>query len=470
MSIVDILDAIGDSAVDNPSDGRVVYFNPRTLVTAVYDGEHSAADVDDSDKTEAFNLLPGQIEISTRSIWQPDGTIAHTSRAPAWVVMPFGLRPDMDEDQKGTNRVERTSNQNYGFYAMPRVGDMVFVIGYKYGQNTSSRTFYYVFGVMGSTGASHPPPVDNEDMQIVHRSGASIRLNDTYAGGGTITTTGGQTGVSDIKGVTGNLTMVGNRTMLLAGKKYLPHGLLSKYGDPRSHFSQLKIQTYSTAVTDAAYTSLFANTEDDTYYDPITESTIGSGNKFLSPPSTDDSIIPLTDNTLLLSQHGGGAFRIDDHNTDADYSRMTLTSASLSIMVGQEYQELGRAGKSTNLTVDGIGEGEWGDVGTGLDTIEIQHKAGTRITVDENGQVYIYTADPNAKVIIDTKEDSATIDIGMANKPAVKEGDETYTGSATGQDLGMGSTNTIGNLGIPVPHLHGGHTHDAKATQEKVYI
>ncbi|RLG44709.1 MAG: hypothetical protein DRN81_03865 [Thermoproteota archaeon] len=472
MSSLDIYDFFMDMNKDGTFSpvSRLVYVNPRALVTAVYDGEHDAVDVEESEKTESFDLLPGQVEISTRSIWNSDGDFSHTYKVPAWVVMPYGMRPDTENNQQSQNRIERTSNQPFGMYSMPRVGDVVFAMGFKFSTSNSALTHYYVLGVMSSTSTTQPPPVDKEDFQIVHRSGASIRFNDTFSGGGTITTTGGSSGLEAMGGLTGNLTMVGNRTMMLAGRKYLPHGLLAKFGDPREPFRSLNIPTYSEAVTDGTYESLFANGTDQTYYDPITEEKMTSGEKFLSPPSTTDNIIPLSDNSLLLAQQGGGVLRIDDHNASDEYSRMTMSAASMSIMVGQEYQELGRAGKSTGLAVDGIGEGSEGAVGTGLDTFEIQHKSGTRITIDDNGAVNIYTEDPNATVIINTKEDSATIEIGEGINEVIRHGDKTYKKNAVGANVGFGSNMTIDSLGNPVPHYHDGHYHVAKSTQSKVLV
>ena len=447
------------------------FFNPQTLVTAVYDGEYEGMDptqTEEQGKSDSTTLLPGQVQIQVRS-----------NRRPAWVVMPYGMRVDMVEDQLGSTAVERTSNQHYGMYSMPRVGDQVFAIGFDWSDPaTGTDRVYFVLGVMGSTQKTRPPPVDKEDFQMVHRSGSSIRLNDTYAGGGGITTTT----VPAMGNLTGNLTMIGNRTMMLAGRKYLTHGQLAKYGDTREPFKSLKIQTYTAnqtgqVVTDDVYTSLFANTLDDneTFYDPFANEFITQSQKFLSPPSTTDSLIPLSDDTLLLAQQGGGVFRIDDHNSDSNYSRMTMGAASMSIMVGEEYQDLGRAGNSSavdDTDASGIGGdgngGDAGDVGTGTGTFEIQHKSGTRITIDDDGVVNIFTRDPNATIHIDTQDD-ARIYIGDGDHPVVRSEDETQSAKATTAIAGPPGTH-LGFLGIPHAHMHNGHTHTELHTQEKTWV
>jgi hypothetical protein len=318
-----------------------------------------------------------------------------------------------------------------------------------------------------------PPLADKEDLQMIHRSGSSIRLNDTYVGGGAISATSEGEGMT--RGLTGNLTLTGNRLMMLSGSKYLPHGLLAKYGDPRERFGTVKIDTFDGSTGGHSYSDVFSNdAEDDenTFFNPFSDTTM-SGKVFLSPPSTSDNIIPLTDNTMLIAQHGGGVFRIDDHNSSTGHSRMTMGAASMSIFVGEEYRQLGLEGKSTNFTspAAGIGEGEagYGPVGTGSNTFEIQHPKGTRVTIDEDGAIYITTQDPNAKIIIDAADESATIDIGTANKAAVKDYDETTNDQAQAALSGPPGTH-LGFLGIPHGHAHRGHTHNIIATQEKVFI
>lgn len=444
---------------------HIEYLHPMSEVIAVYDGgEYTDPDSTDSaeaEKTDSFGLLPGQVKIKVGY-----------SEENAWVVMPYGMRMDM----KGSNREQRTSNQPYGTYMMPRVGDLVFAIGYDFGDSgidEGYRTEYYVLGVMGSTKVTRPPPTDKDDMQMVHRSGASIRLNDTYAGGGAMTTTGDATGVAALKGITGNLTMVGNRTMIFAGKNYLSHGHLAKYGDPRKRFRELKIQTRSTLATDNTYGELFSNNASDSYYDPFDSQMITNVQKFLSPPSTEGDIIPLTDNTLLLAQQGGGVFRIDDHSASASHSRITVASASMSFMVGTAYKELGLSGDSSSVEdASGIGgdgnAGLAGDVGTGTNTYEVHHSSGTRVTIDEDGTINIFTRDPNATIHIDT-EDDARIYIGEGEHPVVRSDDVTAKDTATAAIMGPPDT-TIGCLGFPIPHMHNGHTHIEKHTQEKTYV
>jgi hypothetical protein len=217
---------------------------------------------------------------------------------------------------------------------------------------------------------------------MIHRSGASIRLNDTYVGGGSISSAGTVT-EDHMAGLTGNLSMTGNRAMFLAGRRFLPHGLLAKYGDPRSIFSDAGIETYQNVEGGKQYNEIFSNEQTDTsnYFDPFNDITMGT-KYFLSPPSTSDSIIPLADNTLLLLQHGGGVVRIDDHSAASGYSRLTMGAASMSFMVGQDYRDLGLQGDSTS-------PGDGAGITSGANVFEVQHESGTRIIIDADGNVEI---------------------------------------------------------------------------------
>lgn len=445
--------------------GKLKIVFPRALVKKVYDGPQSdvAGDVK--------KLRPGQILVNTKGEWISRS--AGSRDVPAWVVTPYGMRPHTEEDQQTVNRTNNPFNQFFGFYAMPRVGDTVFLIGMSRGVE-SIATEFFVLGSVYSADVNVPPLADQEDLQLIHRSGASIRLNDTYVGGGSVSATSEGEGVT--KGLTGNLTLVGNRLIVLSGSKYLPHGLLAKYGDPRERFSGekgAKIDTFDGSSGGHSYNDVFGNDAVEcTFFDPFADTTM-SGKTFLSPPSTTDDLIPLTDNTMLIAQHGGGVFRIDDHKASVGYSRVTIGATSMSMFVGEEYRQLGLEGKSTGFEdkAAGIGEGEsgYGPVGTGSNTFELQHKTGTRITIDEDGAIYITTQDPNAKIMIDTADDGATIDMGMANKAAVKDYDETTNDQAQAALSGPPGTH-LGTLGLPHGHAHKGHKHNVVASQEKVYI
>lgn len=443
--------------------GKLKVVFPRALVKKVYDGPQS-----DDVAGDVKKLRPGQILVNTKGEWVSKS--AGSRDVPAWVVIPYGMRPHTEENQRTANRTDNPFNQFFGFYAMPRVGDTVFLIGMARGVEDIA-TEFFVLGSVYSADVNVPPLADQEDFQLIHRSGSSIRLNDTYVGGGSVSATSEGEGMT--KGLTGNLTLVGNRLMVLSGSKYLPHGLLAKYGDPRERFGRAKIDTFDGSAGGHSYSDVFSNdAAESTFFDPFADTTM-SGKVFLSPPSTTDGLIPLTDNTMLIAQHGGGVFRIDDHNDSVGYSRMTIGATSMSMFVGENYRQLGLEGKSTNFEgkAAGIGGGEsgYGPVGTGSNTFELQHKSGTRITIDEDGAIYITTQDPNAKIMIDTAEDGATIDIGLATKAAVKDYDETTNDEAQAALSGPPGTH-LGTLGIPHGHAHKGHTHNVVATQEKVYI
>jgi len=439
---------------------RIVF--PRALVKSVYDGPQVEG------RTNTSGLKPGQVLVNTKGEWISKS--AGSRDVPAWVVMPYGSRPQTTDDQQSPNREQHPLNQFFGFYGMPRIGDTVFLIGMSRGDEKMA-TEFFVLGSVHSADVNVPPLADKEDLQMIHRSGSSIRLNDTYVGGGSISADDEGEGMT--RGLSGNLTLVGNRLMVLSGSKYLPHGLMAKYGDPRERFAQAKIDTFDGSTGGNSYSDVFDNdAEESTFFDPFVDTTI-SGKVFLSPPSTTDSILPLTDNTMLIAQHGGGVIRIDDHNSSTGYSRMTTGAASISMFVGEDYRQLGLEGISTGFDTpaSGLGEGEagYGPVGTGSNTFELQHAKGTRVTIDEDGAIYITTQDPNAKIMIDTAEDSATIDIGMANKAAVKDYDSTTNVKAEAALSGPPGTH-LGTFGIPHGHDHKGHEHNVVASQEKVFL
>jgi hypothetical protein len=341
-----------------------VRFIARGRVVKVYEeSEDSGDDVKD--------LSPGQVTVD----------IIGLSYKNAWVVFSYGMRPDMQESDEGQNKAERAFNQQFGFFAMPRIGDSVLVIGLTEGRGATA-TDFFVIGSVYDAGVNRPPPIDKEDFHMIHRSGASIRLNDTYVGGGSISSAGTVT-EDHMAGLTGNLSMTGNRAMFLAGRRFLPHGLLAKYGDPRSIFSDAGIETYQNVEGGKQYNEIFSNEQTDTsnYFDPFNDITMGT-KYFLSPPSTSDSIIPLADNTLLLLQHGGGVVRIDDHSAASGYSRLTMGAASMSFMVGQDYRDLGLQGDSTS-------PGDGAGITSGANVFEVQHESGTRIIIDADGNVEI---------------------------------------------------------------------------------
>lgn len=426
---------------------------PNGRVVNVYNMEEYEGERDGN------NLYPGQVKISTSGNWLDSSTSEPitTSLVEAWVVQPFGMRIATQDDQRSQNPEERTFNQRYGIVSMPRIGDAVFAMGFK----TDHGTEWFVLGVIPGNITTKPMVSDNNDSKIVNRSGASIHLNDTSFGGGAISTSGSDQGLSHMKGLTGNLTMVGNRTMIFAGMEYLSYGQLAKYGDPRVPYKNMGIDVFSESVGTPKFSSVFSNDAED-YFNPFDDTTISTNQKFMMPPSTDDDIIPLTDNTLLLAQRGGGVIRFDDHSQDTDYSRLTMAAASMSVMIGQEYQDLGRVGNSASPGDDAAGIDE------DIDVFEIQHKTGAKIKIYDNGDIEIFQAkDRNITIKDDTGD--GKIYLGEGQEFVIRHNDDTTTDPAQGALLGPPDS-IWGNLGIPTTHKHKGHYHKAQKTQETTYV
>lgn len=419
---------------------------PRALVKRVYDGSEEDTDGD------VKSLEPGQILINTRGEWEAKAAGSRDVRARV-LMSTYGSRPHTEEDQKSQNIVEHPMNQFFGFVAMPRVGDMVFVFGIA-SDNGPYSTEYWVTGTSLSSSINVPPLADKEDVSIVQRSGASIRLNDTFEGGGAITSSSDEGSGVD-RGLTGNLSMTGNRIMVLGGTKYLPHGLLSKHGDLRNRFSRLRFNTFENEAG-STYGEAFSNDEDSTFFLPFVDSSF-IDKKFLRPPGTTDDIIPLTDNTMLFGHHGGGVVRLDDHNDADGYSRMTLGAAGVSIMVGQDYRPLGLAGDSS-------AKGDGAGVTSDADVFEIHHKSGAKVIIRENGDVEISPAEGRNVTMKDTEGDGK-IYLGEGTDTAVRNNDQT-TKVAAFESPSL----HIGNLGLPHGHNHEGHIHGVEASQDKTYV
>ena len=424
------------------------------LVTAVYQGPKKTDESEEEDDEyliDVNDLFPGQVKVNL------DGSFDKGDDDKlAWVIGPYSHQPMVIEP--GTDNLEAFSmNQSFGSFAMPRVGDKVFVISCTRDDVATIASLFFVFGAPFSTRAHRPPLTDAEDVQTLHRSGASIRLNDTYAGGGSIESDGTETD-GYMKGLTGNVTITGNRTMILSGSKYLPHGLLAKYGDPREDFENAEIDTFTRI---ASYSSLFSNTEESSnYHDPFAADLIGE-NYFLSPPSTDDSIIPLTNNTLLMLQHGGGVMRIDDHDTEDGYSRMTMAAASVTTLVGKDYQQAGLAGDSSAPNEDASGIDEEAD------EYAVYQIAGAKFKVYAIGDVDVWAA-PGRNITIKSADGEGKVYLGEGTDAVFRNGDETTTTPAQTSFCGVPESH-MGTLGLPHTHTHKGHSHEGVERQSKTY-
>jgi hypothetical protein len=421
---------------------------PRALVKRVYDGpsEESPSDIK--------RLRPGQVLVNTKGEWVARS--AGSRDEPAWVVIPYGSRPQTEEDQFSGNRTEHPLNQFFGFYGMPRIGDTVFMIGMARGEEPMA-TEFFVLGTVYTADVNKPPLADSEDLMMVHRSGASLRLNDTYGGGGVVTADEDEEG--PLRGLTGNLTLIGNRLMVLSGSKYLPHGLLAKYGDPRERFSSVAIDIFDGSTGGHLYSEVFDNDPaENTFYDPFVDETM-SGKVFLRPPSADDDIIPLTDNTMLIAHHGGGVFRIDDHNAEEGYSRMTMSAASMTTLIGKDFRPLGLMGDSSapNSDTSGIDEN--------ADEYAVYQIAGARFRINAYGDVDVFAA-PGRDIIINSSDGNGKVYLGEGIKEVIRHDDSTTTNKAY-ESPGL---HISPFFGIPHAHVHEGHAHKSVKSQETTYV
>jgi len=407
------------SMIKGITNTRVITGN--AIVTAVYQGPRKpkAEEGTDDYLVDVHDLLPGQVKVN---LGGRDG-----NDEPAWVLSPYGRHPVTTGDH---NLEQFSMNQSFGYFAMPRVGDKVFVIGTASDDfdSSASSAYLYVFGSVFGMNLHRPPLTDADDVQTLHRSGASIRFNDTYAGGGSIGTDGIESDGS-MKGLTGNVTITGNRTMILSGSKYLPHGLLSKYGDPRKPFVDSKIDALdsindNTPNTVATYVSLFSNVEDhDKFHDPFVEEQLASGSSFLSPPSIDDSIIPLTNNTLLM---------------------------------GKDYQGVGLAGNSTSPN----GHDDASGIDEETDEFAIYQIQGARFKVYAIGDVEVWAA-PGRNITIKSADGEGKVYLGEGTDAVFRNGDETTTDKDSSTHIGM--------FGNPIQHTHHGHSHRGVERQSKTF-
>lgn len=413
----------------------------RGLVKKVYEGED-----------DAEGLLPGQVLVNTKNEWEVVASGSYDIRA--WVVTPYGLRPDTTEDQKSPNKIGRPFNQHFGFYGMPRIGDSVLIIGLSVGEG-SIPTDFFVLGSIFSSVVNRPPLTDKEDLQMVHRSGASIRLNDTFEGGGAITDASAP---EHMGGLTGNLSMVGNRVMMMAGEQYLMHGLVAKYGDPDEDETKMDLNDSTEGYT---YDDVFSTDTDQSMFSPFSDTLLGT-KKFLRPPLTTDSIIPLTDNTLLLAQHGGGVIRLDDHSASSGFTRLTASAASMSFMVGEDYKKVGLGGDSTATD-----NGEAISSESGV--MEFNHESGTYVKINPDGSMEIRLAAGKDLTINDPDGGSQSVKLGEAAQPVVRNNDDTTTVKAEPALMGPPGM-MFGNLGVPMPHQHKGHSHKTVNSQDETYV
>lgn len=342
-------------------------------------------------------------------------------------VYSYGFKPTTDEAQTSTKRRADPMNQQYGLVAPPRRGDVVLVM--QIGDEN-----WLVLGAIPARGGNERPPHHECDLSFIHRSGSSIRFNDHYPSS--------MTGLpaDDYDGITGHMTLVGNRVMWLSGSKWLSHGLLA---DHEAHSINIELNEEQEGETKTihTYASTFDNSEEpssssDPYYVPWTDD-LGSS-KFLKPPE-------ITDGFALIHE-GGGLFRI---STGGDnHSHMKVGARGVTIYAGQKYWNAGLMDETTHDSpaLDSTVED---------DVIKILHHSGAYIKIDANGKISIVTADGQDYVITATGAEGEVV-LGSKGKQAIGHGDSTTTHTVL----------TI--FGAPSPDSP--HSHTVSKSQDEVWI
>ena len=312
-------------------------------------------------------------------------------------VYSYGFKPTTEEAQSSTKRRSNPMNQQYGLVAPPRRGDVVLAM--QIGDEN-----WLVLGAIPARGGNEQPAHHECDLSFIHRSGASIRFNDHYPSSMTDLPT------DDYDGITGHVTLVGNRVMWLSGSKWLSHGLLA---DHEAHSINIELneeQEEGKEKVIHTYADVFDNSEEpssseDPYYAPWADD-LGD-DKFLKPPEIIEG--------FAIIHEGGGLFRF---STGGDnHSHMKVGARGVTIYAGQKYWNAGLMDESTHDSpaLDSTVED---------DVIKILHHSGAYIKIDANGKISIVTANGQNYEIIGTG--GGTVLLGeSADRQVIGHGDPT---------------------------------------------
>lgn len=292
----------------------------------------------------------------------------------ACLLQSFGFKPITEEAQASTSKIAHPMNQQYGFIAPPKRGDRVLVM--RQGRS------WIVMGSLPATGGNEPPISHIDDLSFIHRSGSSLRFNDQYPG-----VTGGD---KEFDGITGSTTLVAQRTMVLAGGRFLPFGLLAEHASQ----TDVKIDINDGKEDGYSYSALFDNSEPTpgTYYDPWAD-TIGS-KKFLSPPDS----VPA--NTLFFLHQGAGLLKMAPLTGATDYTGTKLTAGGFTISVGKKYWAAGLQDKDDCSAEDVATATKDTDPVDGV--IRIQNEVGAYVEWTAAGGITIATADGQTFTVTST--------------------------------------------------------------------
>ena len=313
----------------------------------------------------------------------------------AYMGLWGAFKPTTEGAQSTTDRISHPMNQQYGFISPPRIGDRVLVAHF-------GGDKWVVLAIFPAQGGNEQPPHDDVDLSIIHRSGSSVRMNDRYPSS--------QTGlpVGDFDGISGHLSLVGNRVMFLSGNMFLPHGLLSDF-----EARNVNIDLNDDDVDGHSYASVFDNASEpnatsNPYYEPW-DGSLGA-KKFLQPPVVDEGYV--------LVHDGGGMIRIQKGTEN--HSNMRLGARGVTIFVGQKYWNAGLKDETSHDSPAPVSTIE-------DDVFKIVHHSGAYIKIDANGKINIVTADGQDYEIAGTGAGSVLLGSGATNNVIAENVDTDTT-------------------------------------------
>ena len=388
-------------------------FYPDAKITKVYD---KTTMLDE----EAGITGHGWVQVNLLGYVKESNHPAITSETTdALLLAPYSFQPSTEEHNSSANKLTSPMNQQYGVIVPPRRGDRALVV---YAGE------YFVIGVFPAPGGNEPPSFSKHDLSFIHRSGASIRINDKHPG---VTAPA----EDEYDGITGAMSTVANRAIHLIGSKFLPYGLMAEHAS----------QDVNIGINDGsdgyAYADIFDDAEpSSTYYQPW--DTSASGKKFVGPPHADlNADADVGSDEFYLLHQGGGLLKMAPINTD--YTGTKMSSDGMTIAVGTKYWDAGLQNKDTHDSpaLDST-------VVTG--ELNIVHESGAKIRIDTSGNVYI---DTNGQTLY-------LGDSGSSPQDIVKHGDSTTVHS------------TINFMGAPCydQTVTPGHSHTVVASQSEVKI
>lgn len=373
-------------------------FYPDAVITRVYGSDDILRNKKSGIGWVQVNLLgfSGETNETVRKKWNVD----------AMLIMPYSFKPTTEDAQSSTKKLQSPLNQQYGMIAPPRRGDKAIVV-------YLGPKRYFVMGVYPAPGGNEPPSYTPDDLSLIHRSGASIRLNDKHPG---VTAPA----EDEYDGITGAMSTVANRAIHLIGSKFLPYGLMAE------HASQLtKIDLNIEDSDGYAYADIFDDSEPGTAYYQPWDPSMGS-DWLLGPPHSDLSGTDVGSNEFYLLHQGGGLFRLYPQPSDTEYTGLKIAIGGWTISVGKEYWDAGiqnvdtSSGAHTDTQSTAPVEGQ----------IVLQNSAGAYIKMDPSGNVVI--------------ESQGTIKLGTnATQAVVTHGDST----------GVATTKMLFFMDAP-PHSH----------------